>query len=307
MAWMRFTPDSPEPSITKTWKGSRFESKSEVYSLGPVGPDGVEVVAKELLRQAADVELTVYRDVLSRLSVRGPRLLGWIDSDRPESRWLFLERVGGTPFDKTNHAHVAQATRYLAALHCEAITEPVTATLPDRSAGFYESLLHTTTADLDRVTPNPALTGADRTLLSSIASLLQTLAATWDSVAGVLDACPVTLVHGDFKATNMAFADRGGQDLRVFDWSEANRGAAAIDLWAADVAGYHEALDEYGPTPPIDEIAGWAEVGSLIRTVLSIAWEVSRLQFAFVERPMRRMALYESRLRTAMEDPRWRG
>lgn len=303
-AWLRFSPNSTPPMRVHTLKGPRVDFKSAVFELGPVGLGGMDVVAKELFCDAARIERTVYRSVLPKLSVSGPRFIGWVGSDDPQRDWLFLGAVAGEPFDKTNPNHVATASRWLAALHAETSGRNAELGIPRRGPELYEKALAEGVAGLEEVSHNKALDLVDRRLLREISDQLETLTSGWALIAEVYSALPTALVHGDFKGNNMAFSGQE-DELLVFDWSEAHWGPMAIDLSSVDLGVYHFALRERGPAFELETLEEWKRLGLLLRTVMAISWEIPRLEFPWVERPMRRMVLYESRLRASIENSAW--
>lgn len=283
-------------------RAPRLDGKSVVFGLGPVGPQGEGVVAKELLADAASVELEIYREVLPRISLRGPDLIGHVDSTEPGRAWLFLEEIGGPPFQKRDSGHVAIATQWLAAFHVGTSGADFAELLSERGPEHYTGMAAATVTELDEVSENPALGVSDHDLLRRLSWHLSMFLAFSDSFGDVFRSLPSGLVHGDFKGNNMAFSSGVGlRELRVFDWSEAHRGPYAIDTWGIRPDVYRAALVKRGLDYPVEEIDLWSRLGSLARWVAATSWEMPRLGYGRGERSMRRLAYYERRLRSALE------
>jgi hypothetical protein len=302
-AWTRLSLNEEVPAQAEILKPPRSRGKSLVIGLGRVGPGGMHVVAKELLVGAARVELALYQDILPRLSVGAPKLIGWTESVDSKRLWLFLEAAVGEQFDRKNQVHRAAASRSLAALHVETACLDLPPTVPRRNLAFYERELIQAASDLDNVVANQALDESDRLVLQSVIRSLYIVLSEWARVAESCAASPVGLAHGDYKRDNMAFTDsRTGGDLRIFDWSEAHWGPIAVDLWEVDADLYHDALVECGFSPKRLTVESWVRLGRLLYSIRAVAWEIPRLSLDWVGRSMKRMALYERSLRGLVED-----
>lgn len=302
-AWDVFSGRVP-PAPILTLRGPRDEGKSVVLGLGPVGPGGRRVVAKELLATAADAECAIYQDILPALSLRGPELLGRTESLVPGRAWLFLEEVSGPPLDKRDRHHVAIASRWLGAFHVAGLD--VATSLPQRGPDHYESLIALTLSEIDDLPSNPAIHRRHVTTLRRISGHLERLLSNWGTLAGLYLRLPASVVHGDFKANNMIFSGRVAlAELRVFDWSEAHRGPWSTDLWWVDPIEYGKALATNGHRFRQMEVDDWRALGSMLRWVLAVSWEIPGLRYEWVERGMRRMATYEERLHAAIAKSEW--
>lgn len=300
-AWTALAPHRPRPVQVVVLKAPREQGKSAVYNLGSVGPGGMEVIAKEADAEAAAVERTIYCDVLSELAVGGPRFLGSLPCEGGAKAWLFLEALPGPGFDKRNPRHVELATKWLATLQTETEGSSVAAHLPTRHPGFYESRLDQALRGIARRMTNPALTKDHRLILERLTTQLDDLRSGWLPIAEAYSAIPVVLVHGDFKGNNMGLAVRDGKlEVLVFDWGEAHWGPAAIDLWGMDTATYHRAVRTTSLASPIATIERWKSLSLTLRLISAIEWELPKLDYPWVERPMRNMALYDVRLAKAL-------
>ena len=304
-AWSEF-PGNGTLENVRILRAPRDEGKSVVFGLGPVGPGGVGVVAKELLSEAAETELTVYGDVLPRLSSRGPDVIGWIPSVADGRTWLFLEEIQGHPFDKKDPEHVGIASRWLADFHAGTSLIGLDSLLPGRNPEYYTSMARRILFDLEDLAANLALDSGQIKVLRQLFDHLSRFVGSSGSFGDVYMSMPSALIHGDFKGNNMAFSERAIlEDLRVFDWSEAHRGPLAIDTWGVDPLAYQVALKDAGVGHRREVVDGWALFGSVIRWLSAVSWEVPRLRYEWVDRPMRRMSLYETRLRSTLDASPW--
>jgi hypothetical protein len=297
----------PPPNDVKAVKGPRDRGKSVVLSLGRVGPGGRPIVAKELLSEAARVETAVYRDILPRLpAIHGPEFIGWVGSVEPHRVWLFLEQIQGPPLDKTDPSHVAIASRWLGRLHSGTLLEEFHGLLPDRGPDHYLTMAVRTFSGLKEVSENPALGRVEIDVLARLSAQLSMILDSYDSFADVYTHLPAAVVHGDFKGNNMAFSGAIGlENLRVFDWSESHYGPLAVDMWWVDSDAYREALNVNGLAHDRATIEEWRRFSAVMRWLSAISWEIPRLRYEWVERPMRRMTLYEGRLGSALRDSAW--
>lgn len=299
-AWAELSGASPGHEI-RVLKGPRDDGKSVVLGLGCVGPEEQRVVAKELLFDAARVELAVYRDILPGLPVRGPELIGSVASAYPERVWLFLEEVDGSSFDKTDPNQIAIASRWLAILHSATSHGEFGGLVPAQGPRHYVSLATKALTGIGEVSENPALLPADIGVLLNLSAQLSTILASSDSFADVYSLLPAAMVHGDFKGNNMAFSGPIElANLRVFDWSEAHSGPLAADLWWVDPVAYRDTLNANGLFYDRATIEEWKRFSAVIRCVSAIWWEIPRLRYDWVDRSMRRMSLYEKRLASAL-------
>ena len=88
-------------------------------------------------------------------------------------------------------------------------------------------------ADILRGLGDPALTRDDVTLLATVVSQCQAIAARWAELEAICALTPPTVVHGDFAPKNMRVA---AANLRPFDWGSAGWGSPAVDLAQVDAA-----------------------------------------------------------------------
>ena len=196
--------------------------------VGPHGlhPDARAVKPAFLLDPRREIE--VYRDLLAPLDLGTPRLHG-----ADEARgWLFIERVEGVELfqvgARSTWEHVA---RWLAGAH-------------ERLAPAARRAQHVLRHDEAwyRSWAARALTVATGRGDEAVVAALTPILAAYDDVVGRLLALPVTLVHGEFYASNV-LVDDPDRPARVapVDWELAAVGAGVVDLAALTAGRWDDA------------------------------------------------------------------
>ena len=125
-----------EPQAVTVLKGSKKKRKSEIYRLEGCAPGGESVIAKRCKRSTAELESTIYEDVLPGLPITSLRYHGMVDEGE-EQCWIFLEDAGDERYSPLIPEHRRLAARWLAALHGTAPEIPQASRLPDRGPGHY--------------------------------------------------------------------------------------------------------------------------------------------------------------------------
>lgn len=305
-AWVAIAPDLGSVNRVETIKPPKQPFKSAVFRLVGAGHDGADVIAKECRLRDAQVERTVYRDVLKHISVDGPRFLGSAPATDPARQWLFMQHVNGPTFEHRIANHARLATGWLAALHAESADGTLDHGLPIRRHDFYRNTLIRTTQGLRESDANPSLSSSDRSLLKLVEEHLLILGNTWDHVADLYSSLPTMVVHGDFKRNNMAFLRRNGRlELRVFDWAEAHIGPPAVDVRGLEPAEYRRALLARGWSTDTTWIERAQRLGVALRMIMSVSWELPALQYEWVERAVQRLVIYERRLASVTGKTDW--
>src|SRR5438046_161827 len=114
-AWAALNPERVEPENIEVLKFKRCDSKSAVYRLEGVGPDGAAVVAKRCLAKTASVERIIYEEVLPRLPIPALGCYGFVEMPGEGYCWLFLEDAGREEYSSLDGEHRAIASPWLAA------------------------------------------------------------------------------------------------------------------------------------------------------------------------------------------------
>jgi len=150
-------------------------------------------------------EIEIYRSVLAPQDLGTPTYYGSVADDKAGYYWLFLERVAGLELRLIGDFDVwKQAARWLAMLHArfcdDAIKLPQTAPLLSYDADFY------------RLWMRRALTfhgSPDSALPTDNHISIEWISRRYDQVAEFLAALPVTLLHGEFYASNILVEESG--------------------------------------------------------------------------------------------------
>lgn len=204
-------------------------------------------------------EIETYRSVLASRQTGAPVCFGAV-VDAPRARyWLFLERVSGFKMRHVGEFSTwREVARWLALLHTDFAGGA--GTLGGRAC---DHLLRYD-EDFFRLWIGRArsfIRRAGAAHSSRDARHIERLAAGYERLVGWLASLPVTLLHGDFFASNV-MTQETADGLRVcpVDWEMAGIGPGLIDLaaltsgtWSdeerAEIAmSYYEALDGARPS-----------------------------------------------------------
>lgn len=207
-------------------------------------------------------EIAVYRSILSR-RLPGTAAYYGASCDPSAGRyWLFLERVAGQELYKVGELSIwCEAARWLAKLHVRfsRIDEAGAGTshLLRYDAAFYRKWVRRA-CEFARESPAASVKARES---------FNRLADRYDGVVDRLVAQPVTLIHGEFYASNVLIRDES-QRVCPVDWEMAALGPGLIDLaaltagvWsdeqkAAMVGAYHDTLARTVAEPPeLEELA----------------------------------------------------
>jgi hypothetical protein len=202
-------------------------------------------------------EIEVYRTVLAGRGMGTAVCYGAVTD--PGRYWLFLERVEGKELYRVGEMDLwRQAARWLAVFHSRLAGEA------ERLARSARLLHHG--PDYYRLWLERALNFAERPgRPAETRRGLERLARRHERVVEVLLALPVTIIHGEFYASNILVGGPDGGRTCPVDWETAAVGPGLTDLAAltagtwteeqrADLAGaYCAALAAEGATPrPMD-------------------------------------------------------
>jgi len=222
-------------------KASR--TKPAIYRLTFANARRPAVFAKRSRTSDLALERGVYERILPRLPVTVPRCFGSL-ADHEGSVWLFLEDVGDARPTPDDPAHRALASRWLGLLHRWGAVEATAAALPDAGTARYLQYLRSSREQLHRHFGNPALSVADRTVLTRLLEQLDALESRWPDLERACRGLPVTLVHGDFRAKNVRLrVVKGATVLYTMDWEMAGWGIPAADLGCGPMSGLTLPID----------------------------------------------------------------
>jgi hypothetical protein len=287
-AWKQLYPKQQEPNFIELLLEGR---KSCVYRLDGVGPGGTGVIAKRCRVAEAQVEQTVYQEVLPRLPISSLTFYGVADEPGMEFRWVFLEDAGGEEFEYSLEEHRKLAARWLGQMHVSAAHLPVICRSPDRGPQYYLDHLYASRLIIQNNIGDPTLSYNDIKLLEAVISQNHLLESLWRRIEELCSRYPMTLVHCDFAYQNLRVrASTSGLDLVAFDWEMAGYGIPAPDI--AEVSGrgvprrrirddlpdfelvnYLDVVRESWPYLDLPAIRELAELGAIFRSLLAISWE----------------------------------
>jgi ATP-binding cassette, subfamily B, bacterial len=312
-AWCQLHPQAEPTQITPL----RAKRKSAVYRLVGAGRDGTAIIAKRSRTAAAQVERTVYEEVLSRLAVPALRFGGSLPERDDDYCWLFLEEATGQAYSNLLPEHRVRAGRWLGQLHTAATDAAAAAGLPDGGPGRYQRLLHALRDTARRNFDNPVLSPDDLAFLDGLLARLDDLAGHWDRLEAIRHGVPPTLVHGDFNGRNIRLAnERGEATIAVFDWEVAGWGVAAVDLAQLttpssqlcanpDVPAYWTAVRERWPTVSLEACWRLAYCGTVFRALAAMSWIADNLANDGAHACLGDMRLYAAELDGALERLDW--
>jgi len=314
-AWCELYPRAEPLSITPLRVRKR---KSNVYRLEGVGHAGAAVIAKRCRTAVAQVERTVYEDILAGLTVPSLRYYGFVDEPDTASAWLFMEEAGGPDYSNLLPEHRARAGRWLALLHGAAAGAAAGVRLPDGGPGRYLERARTLRETFRRHLDNPVLVPEDVAFLDGLLVRLDDLVARWQLVEDVCHAVPATLVHGDFNGRNMRLRSVGDEaTITVFDWEDAGWGVPAVDLAQQltvpsgqlsanpDIPSYWSAGRERWPDLRSETCVRLAYCGTVFRTLSAMSWIADDLANDWAHASLRDMRLYAAELESALERLDW--
>lgn len=191
-------------------------------------------------------ELAVYEDLFSGRHADArqwsPMLYG--HQNQVGELWMFLEDVGTRLLkNEPTPENLSRAVVALASMHVEFGREVENGTLGQRTRlPVFDYETYTSNAQqtlvLTRALVNKNLfPHVTRRHLSKLDAIIN----MYDRVAMGLVSAPQTLVHGDYYADNIAFAD--DERIVMLDWANSHIGAGLVDM--VDLATF--ATSEYGP------------------------------------------------------------
>jgi thiamine kinase-like enzyme len=209
-------------------------------------------------------EIETYRTILAPNLPSTPTYYGAVIDHQIERYWLFLEKVPGVELYQVGEFSTwQQVARWLTVMHnrfagkIELLAQAEAAHLLSYDGAFYRLWLRRAQAFFRQ---------AELSRPDSARHSIDWLAARYDQVVERLVALPVTLVHGEFYASNVLVREAAGE-LRVcpVDWEMAAMGPGLIDLAAlttgkwteaekeALALTYHAALARDGNRPPVPD------------------------------------------------------
>ena len=316
-AWCELYPHAEPVSITPLRVRKR---KSNVYRLEGVGQAGSAVIAKRCRTAVAQVERTVYEDILAGLPVPSLRYYGFVDEPDAAFGWLFMEEAGGADYSNLLPEHRARAGRWLGLLHAAAAGVGARGRLPDGGPARHLQRLRAVRETMRRHVDNPVLLPEDVGFIEGLTARLDDLAAHWNRLEEICHGVQPTLVHGDFNGRNIRLRTiHGDATLAVFDWEEAGWGVPAVDLAQQltvqsgqlsanpDVSSYWSAGREGWPDLSSEACWRLAYCGTVFRTLSAMSWIADDLANDWAHASLRDTRLYAAELEAALQRLDWVG
>jgi aminoglycoside phosphotransferase (APT) family kinase protein len=175
-------------------------------------------------------EIRTYVEALNPSRLGTAVCYGAVEAAEAGRHWLFLEKVEGRTLYQVGEFQIwREAAAWLAGLH-------------ERFAKRVASLRHAIPllkydGDYYRLWPKRALAFVEKSTSDATRRRLERIVARYERVVERLTSLPVTLIHGEFYASNV-LVQQTSKGLRVcaVDWEMAAIGPNLIDL-AALIAG----------------------------------------------------------------------
>ena len=290
--------------------------KSCVYRLDGVGPGNTAVIAKRSRAGEAQVEQTIYEEILPDLPISSLTFYGVVDEPGTDYRWLFLEDAENADFTRLSDEHRKLAARWLGLMHVSAERVFAVSRLPDRGPQHYLDHLYSSRRIMQDNIGDPSLSYQDIRLLEAVISQGYLLESHWPLVVELCYRYPRTLVHCDFAHKNLRVRSNTSEiNLVAFDWEMAGYGIPAPDIAECSGRGlprrsasslpntelveYWEVVREawsYLDLPAMKELA---ELGAVFRALLSISWESESIGRGWW--PIEELRCYQADLAVALQ------
>jgi aminoglycoside phosphotransferase (APT) family kinase protein len=197
------------------------------------------IVLKRCDPASAEVETSVYEDVLPLLPLAAPRLFGVWRDDR--ATWLALEDLGDEPPELEDARQREAISRWLGELHVASRELPAVPALPDRSTEHYAGLLASARGRLCERQAE-ALEVEEARRLGWAIRLCDALLSAWEAVSEQAALLPPAFVHADMAPENLRVVRLAGRfGVAAIDWEKAGVGTPCADLAMVDPSAYADA------------------------------------------------------------------
>ncbi len=203
-------------------------------------PSRWQVVLKRCNPGAAEIEAAVHAEVLPRMPIRAPRLLG-VWREAALTTWLAFEDMGDEPPRLEHDRHRAMVSSWLGELHRASRELVATPPLPRRGGRHYLGLLGSAQKLLAERQVEVHSADDERTLERAI-RLCDALRSRWDAVEDVAAQLPAAFVHADIAPENLRIVRSAGRvEVTAIDWEKAGVGTPFADLAIVDPPAYARA------------------------------------------------------------------
>lgn len=281
--------------------------ESSIFRLEGIGPSGMTVVAKRLLRPGAVVERHVYEELLPQIPVSQPFYYGSWTSPDDSATWLFTEDLGEERYVPADVQHRKLAAQWLGVFHTTAANLVGVSALPDRGPQHYLGIQREAFMAIRSASDNSLLSNHARRTLRTILQQLKSIELHWFEVEEICASVPKTLVHGDFVNKNVRVRkESAGLVLLPFDWESAGFGTLAADLETPDIAVYQSVVYPLWPQCDLRVAQALANIGRLFRLIMLIFWGSAELSTPWAELTMiKQMNFYQPWLESVIRSAGW--
>jgi hypothetical protein len=282
--------------------------KSAIFRLQGLFSDGRSVIAKRKVDNSFDCELTLYREYFPKFSIPTIELLGWLQMEDGH-KWLFLEDAGEVWYDPKKPDHRALAVDWMAKLHTQQITDIFS--LPHTGLAYFRSVLASGRTQLAQGLTNPSLDLPNAAVINAILDAYDIIEKRWSHLEYVCAGLPCGLVHGDFLPKNVRVLIRDGSaELITFDWETAGMAFPAADVAMLPGAEperrrYLSLVRNTWPDVTWDKIDLMYRIGQFFRLLHATEWASRSLAYAWIDRALIYLQLYEARLRERLRNDDW--
>jgi len=312
-AWSQLQPERVEPECIEIL---RLRTKSAVYRLAGVGPDGSAVIAKKCYASTAAVERKIYQELLPRLPLPAVRWLGFVNEPEGEYSWLFLQEAEGREYYLLSRADRELAGRWLGTLHSAASRAVLGTCLPSREPSHYLHLLRSSRAAVLKLAGNPVVPEEELPVLRAVAAWCDVIESHWGALVDLCASLPRTVVHGDLAIKNVRVrCTAQSAALLVFDWEMAGWGVPATDLAqftgrtvSPDLVAYVSVMEARGMRMDTRAARRVAECGKFFRLIDDISWACQWVEddsYLFLKKPISFLRSYERRLVETLHVAGW--
>jgi aminoglycoside phosphotransferase (APT) family kinase protein len=240
-----------------------------VYRLVGAAENGDDVIAKRVPLDS--IEPFMYSNVLPQLRVSTPRYFGAVKADG--AHWIFMQDVGGSPYNWASADHRAAGGRWLGVMHTALAKAGAITTLPIRDEQYWLGLLDETARTAvawshdSRQSPDAVRAAV------GIAESCGELRNRWSAVTNLCSTVPSTLIHGDFVPKNVRVLEVDGMTEAVpLDWGSAGSGIVPIDLAYIDARAYRNTLQLRSSGLSVEGALQLSSLGRIFRTLLLVSW-----------------------------------
>lgn len=302
--WSTFVKKSNKPATIVILKE---ESKSKVYRLNSVGPEGRSVVAKCRQSESAASEQFIYENILPRFPFPTLQLYGMLTEEH--NTWFFMEDAGEERLSDTNPNHRYLRIDWLAQMHSAATNIHEVNKMPSVTETVYLDYLRTSRQYIQSALANEQLDEKSCVVLHASLYQLDFIEAKWDLIVQLASTLPHTLVHGDFTNKNIRIRHSGSEIYLIpFDWELSGRGMPGVDLayyflnsTGIEAVRYHSIIRQVWQECTLNDVEAAIISGFVFRQTAAIYWASCGLKYSSIQHNLNDLDSYTARLASAIQ------